>query len=134
MTTTKGFTVKVTSRYADWWRYNVALMAGCFDAEDRQTEFATARSHVADVGAELKEPPARMAQNRKITLATEPCDHLQLYVYIIPHTLPPTDDIDAARPFDIELTISYGGRRVSRSVRKINPWSGESIEMRVERK
>ncbi len=36
-TTKKGFTVKVTSDYAGWWRYNVALMAGCFDAEDRQT-------------------------------------------------------------------------------------------------
>ncbi|MDE7076957.1 MAG: hypothetical protein K2O55_00025 [Alistipes sp.] len=132
-TTKKGFTVKITSDYPGWWRYNAALMAGCFDAEERRTEFATVCSHVADVGAELKEPPADMARDRKITLTTAPCDHLQLYAYIIPHTLPSGDDIDATQPFDIELTIAYGGRRVNRIVRKINQWSGASIEMRVEK-
>lgn len=132
-TTKKGFTVKVTSDYAGWWRYNVALMAGCFDAEERQTEFATASSHIADVGSELKEPPAGMARDRKIALTTAPCDHLQLYLYMIPHTLPPTDDIDATQPFDVEVTISYGGRRVSKTTRKINQWSGASVEMRVEK-
>ena len=97
-TTKKGFTVKVTSDYAGWWRYNVALMAGCFDAEDRQTEFVTAGSHAADVGAELKEPPAGIAPGRKITLTTAPCDHLLLYLYIIPHTLPrPTKSTKRSR-------------------------------------
>ncbi len=132
-TTKKGFTVKVTSDYAGWWRYNVALMAGCFDAEDRQTEFVTAGSHAADVGAELKEPPAGIAPGRKITLTTAPCDHLLLYLYIIPHTLPPTNEIDETQPFDVELTIAYGGRRVSKTTRRINQWSGASVEMRVEK-
>nr|WP_290015624.1 hypothetical protein [uncultured Alistipes sp.] len=132
-TTKKGFTVKATSDYAGWWRYNVALMAGCFDAEDRQTEFVTAGSHAADVGAELKEPPAGIAPGRKITLTTAPCDHLLLYLYIIPHTLPPTNEIDETQPFDVELTIAYGGRRVSKTTRRINQWSGASVEMRVEK-
>ena len=38
----KGFTIEVTSRYEEWWRYNVALMCGCFDAEERRTGFASA--------------------------------------------------------------------------------------------
>ena len=38
----KGFTIEVTSRYEEWWRYNVALMCGCFAAEERRTGFASA--------------------------------------------------------------------------------------------
>ena len=54
-----------------------------------------------------------------------------LYVYIIPHTLPADNDIDATRPFDIELRISCNGRRIRSEKRRINQWSGASIELRV---
>ncbi|MCM1151346.1 MAG: hypothetical protein NC209_06925 [Alistipes sp.] len=130
----KGFSIEVTSRYDGWWRYNVALMAGCFDAADRRTGFASTSSHVAETGSRLREAPAGIAPDRKAVLTTEPCDHLLLYVYIIPHTLPETDDIDATRPFEIEMTISCDGRKVDKIRREINQWSGASIEMRVDRK
>lgn len=79
-----GFTIEVTSRYEGWWRYNVALMCGCFDAADNRTGFASVSSEIAPVGADLKEPPATQAGRRHIALTTDPCDHLMLYVYIIP--------------------------------------------------
>ena len=126
-----GFTIEVTSRYEGWWRYNVALMCGCFDAADNRTGFASASSEVAPVGANLREPPATQAGRRHITLATDPCDHLMLYVYIIPHTLPADNDIDTTRPFDVELRISCDGRRIRSEKRRINQWSGASIELRV---
>ena len=47
----KGFTIEVTSRYDGWWRYNAALMCGCFDAADQRIGFASAESAVAAVGA-----------------------------------------------------------------------------------
>ncbi|MDE5708480.1 MAG: hypothetical protein K2I32_03380 [Alistipes sp.] len=130
----KGFTIEVTSRHDGWWRYNVALMAGCFDAEDRRTGFATASSHVADTGAELRKAPAGIAPDRKAVLETEPCDHLLLYVYVIPHTLPRTNEIDETQPFEIEITIHYDGRKLQKIRRAINQWSGASIEMRADRK
>lgn len=131
MTTQKGYTVEVSSRYDGWWRYNVALMCGCFDAEDNRTGFSTASSEVAAVGANLAERPAEVAPDRSITLSTPACDHLMLYVYIIPHTLPTDRDIDAARPFDIDLAICFDGRKLRTERRAINQWSGASIEMRV---
>lgn len=134
MAAKKGFTVKVSSRYPEWWRYNAELMCGCFDEEDCRIGFATASSHIADTGSELREPPAGTEPERKIVLTTPPCDHLQLYVYIIPHTLPPTDDIDRTQPFEIEITIACENRRIGRFTRKINQWSGASIEMRADRK
>ena len=119
----KGFTIEVTSRYEGWWRYNVALMCGCFDDAGRRIGFASSASTVADAGSNLPERPAGVAADRTATLQTMPCDHLVLYLYIIPHT-----------PFGIEVRISYAGRRLRTEKRAINQWSGASVEMRVDSK
>lgn len=128
-----GFTITVTSRYEGWWRYNAALMCGCFDAAGERTDFVSAESHVADAGANLATCPAEVAPGRKATLETPPCDHLLLYVYIVPHTLPAGNDIDDTQPFDLDIAIAFGGREIKKLRRKINQWSGASIEMRVDK-
>ena len=128
----KGFTIEVTSRYEGWWRYNAALMCGCFDAANQRIGFASAASDVADVGSNLTERPDGIAADRSAALETMPCDHLVLYLYIIPNTLPAGNDIEANKPFEIELRISYAGRRLRTEKRAINQWSGASVEMRVE--
>ena len=66
----------------------MALMCGCFDAADQRIGFATAESAVAGVGANLTERPADIPADRSAVLETMACDHLLLYLYIIPHTLP----------------------------------------------
>ena len=78
--------------------------------------------------------PADIAADRTAALQTMPCDHLVLYLYIIPHTLPADNEIDATRPFGIEVRISYAGRRLRTEKRAINQWSGASVEMRVDSK
>ena len=55
-----------------------------------------------------------------------------LYIYIVPHTLPAGNDIDATRPFEIDLKIACDGRRIRSEKRRINQWSGASIELRVD--
>lgn len=133
MATKEGFTIEISSRYDGWWRYNVALMCGCFDAADNRTGFASAESHVADVGANLKEKPAGAGDDRSVGLTTPPCDHPLLYIYIIPHTLPAGNDIASTKPFEITLRIACGGKTLRTEKRLINQWSGASIEMRVGR-
>lgn len=58
MATKEGFTIEISSRYEGWWRYNVALMCGCFDTAGNRTGFASTEAHVADVGSNLREKPA----------------------------------------------------------------------------
>lgn len=132
MATEKGFTITLKSRFDGWWRYNAELMCGCFDAGQNRTGFATAWSHVADAGSNLTEPPAGTGPERTVELTTQPCDHLVLYIYIIPHTLPAGREIDAARPFEVELEIAYAGRKLRTERLRINQWSGASLEMRVD--
>ncbi|MBP6449958.1 MAG: hypothetical protein KA246_06530, partial [Alistipes sp.] len=53
-------------------------------------------------------------------------------IYIVPHTLPAGNDIGDTAPFEVEIRIAYGGRRLRAEKRLINQWSGASIEMRVD--
>lgn len=126
-----GFTIEVSSRYDGFWRYNVALMCGCFDAADIRTGFASVESHIADAGSNLTQKPAEVPDDRRVELETPPCDHLLLYVYIVPHTLPLSRDIDTTRPFEIEVKVLYDGKKLRTETRPINQWSGASIEMPV---
>lgn len=128
----KGFRIEVASRYEEWWRYNVALMCGCFDPSDERIGFVSSSSHVADVGANLAARPEGIPAHRRAELETPPCDHLILYVYIIPNTLPAGSGIDASRPFDIELTFFRDGKKLRSETRAINQWSGASIELRID--
>lgn len=38
----EGFSVEVESRYEGWWRYNVTILCGCFDADGDRIGFASA--------------------------------------------------------------------------------------------
>ena len=126
MATKEGFTIEISSRYEGWWRYNVALMCGCFDTAGNRTGFASTEAHVADVGSNLREKPAGNPGGGRASLETGPCDHLLLYIYIVPHTLPAGNDIGDTTPFEVEIRIAYGGRRLRAEKRLINQWSRAS--------
>lgn len=133
MSENKGFAVEVTSRYDAWWRYNVAIVCGCFDAAGNRVEFVSAEDRIAAVGDGLSAPPEGWcgADRRQVTLRSGVCDHIVMYVYVIPHTLPATREVDEARPFDLRLKIAYGGKVVRDTHYRINAWSGTSLEIKL---
>ena len=83
----EGFSVEVESRYEGWWRYNVTILCGCFDADGDRIGFASAESVVAPVGSDLSAPPEGAAAERRIGIRSIACDHIVMYVYIVPHIL-----------------------------------------------
>ena len=68
------------------------------------------------------------AQKKKEKGFTSPADAVEA----VPHTLPAGNDIGDTAPFEVEIRIAYGGRRLRAEKRLINQWSGASIEMRVD--
>ncbi|MDE6623526.1 MAG: hypothetical protein K2K30_03965 [Alistipes sp.] len=131
MANKEGFIIELSSRSEIWWKYNATLMCGCFDSTGARIGFASAESFVAEVGSGLRERPADIDPHRSLTLETPSCDHLLLYVYIVPHRLPEHNDVSHTQPFDVQLTVSHDGRRISRERIAINQWSGCSLEMRI---
>lgn len=131
MTQTQAYRIEVTSPYNEFWRYNVALMCGCFDAADQRIGFASAEDTVADVGTAPAAPPADGPKQRKILLEAPEAHHLLLYVYIIPHTLPKGSDVADRQPFPLQVRIAHGGQEIRTETYAINQWSGASIELRI---
>lgn len=128
MASQKGFRIRVTSPFEEFWRYNVALAGGLFDNTGQRIGFASTEHAVADVGANLKHMPDDYPRNREIALETAPCDKLRLLIYLIPHTLPLSNRVADCRPFPLHVEISYDGRELRTEHFDINQWSGASIE------
>ena len=135
MSAQKGFTIELSSRFEGWWRYNAVLMCGCFDTAGNRIGFEAAESHVAEVqvGKGLDRRPPEVAADRRIVLTTDPCDHLLLYVYLIPHTLPRDNDIAGTKPFAADLRIACDGKPLRDERLTVNQWAGLSLELRVDR-
>lgn len=125
-----GYRIEVTSSYNEFWRYNVALMCGCFDANDQRTGFASTEDTVAEIGAHLKAAPSDYPTRRKVRLEAPACDHLVLYLYIIPHTLPAGNDTTETHPFTLHMRVTAPDGSESKQSFRINQWSGASIELR----
>lgn len=126
-----GYRIEVSSPFEEFWRYNVALMCGCFDTRDVRCGFASTESTVAEVGANLQAAPADYPARRSVRLDAPVCDHLLCYLYLIPHTLPTGRDTDAARPFPLRLRIRRPDGSSEQRTLRINQWSGASIELRI---
>ena len=127
-----GYRVEVSSSFAEFWRYNVALMCGCFDGADTRTGFVAAEDAVADVGSGLTAPPADYPAARKAVLDIPEAARLVLCVYVVPHTLPAGNEVSECGPFPLGLRIVHTGREILKEERPINQWSGTSIELHVE--
>lgn len=127
----EGFSVEITSDFDGFWCYNVMVTCGCFDENDERTGFVSAEDIVAPVGANLEKMPSGYPLKRKVAFETEACDHLLMYVYVIPHTIPLGRAVDEHKPFELTLRASRGGRVVVNSRLPVNRWSGASLEVRV---
>ena len=88
-------------------------------------------SNIAPVGANLAEPPKEAMQSRDIEVKTPPCSNIVLYIYIIPHTLPTTREVEEYAPFDFSIKVTAGKEEIYSVVHKVNQWSGASIELKL---
>ena len=127
----KKFTISLQSLYAELWRYNIVVMCGCFDKVGERTDFLSKENFVAAVGSNLTAALAGIESHNRLTLTTSPCDSIVAYIYLIPHSLPPTRDVEEYAPFDLRIKVSAGDSVIYDTDHKINQWSGCSIELKL---
>ena len=127
----EGFKVEITSDFADFSRYNVAVTCGCFDEKGERIAFVSAEDTIAPVGSERVAAPKGRSSKRLISFETDECHHLQMYIYLIPYTTPSGRDIGDYKPFSLDVRVMRGGRVVLKQQYSVNQWSGASIELKV---
>ena len=105
----KSFRIEVRSAFPEWDRYTVYMTAVCLGADGEMTDYV----NLADGGTALETPP---------------CDHADLYLYVIAREFPASEVIAASPPFDVEVLVSTGGGAPKISTYPVNQWGGLSVK------
>lgn len=126
-----GFKVEITSDFENFWRYNVAVTCGCFDAEGERVGFASVDDSIAPVGSSLTKRPADYPTKRVVSFDTVECHHLLAYLYVIPHTMPAGREVADEQPFSLDVCVTRRGVQVFKQRFSVNSWSGTSLELKI---
>ena len=121
--------MSVSSRYEELWRYNLVAVCELCSANGDRIEFKSQESFVAPVGSNLLTPPADYNPKRTIIIESAEGDYLNLLVYVVPNTLPVTNDIMKAKPFHLAVKVEADGESLLSQVFDINQWSGDNIAL-----
>ena len=124
------FSIKLNSSFVELWRYNIAIVVACFDANGEQLEVKSARSHIADVGANLKVAPEGYDRHRELSVLTNECESVEALIYLVPHTLPVAKEIVDAEPFNVHIVVQRGDVILHDEKHAINQWAGDSISLK----
>ena len=124
------FKVSVSSRFEELWRYNIVLVCELCSAENKRIDYQANESFIAPVGSNLETPPMDYSTDRTLTLTSADGDYLNILVYVIPHTLPSTNDIIKTKPFTLIVKVENEKKEsILNQAFKINQWSGDNISL-----
>ena len=123
------FKISVSSRFDELWRYNLVAVCELCATDGTRIDYKSQESYVAPVGSNLIAPPADYTPKRTITLESADGDYINLLIYIIPNTLPATNDIFNTKPFHLAVKVSRDGEDILSQMFDINQWSGDNIAL-----
>lgn len=126
----KEFTIEISSRFEQLWRYNLSIVCACFNEQGERVDFRSAESFVASAGSKLREAPQGFDGPRELTLSTAACHSIIAYIYIVTNTEPASNVIADSPPFDLKVKVSSGRTTLYNVVHKVSQWGGESIELK----
>lgn len=124
------FKISVSSRFEELWRYNIVLVCELCDANGERIDYLAEESFIAAVGSNLEVPPVDYSVDRTLRIATKEGDYINVLVYVVPHTLPSTNDIFKTKPFSLVVKIENEQKEpLVNQVFKVNQWSGDNISL-----
>ena len=125
------FKISVSSNFKELWRYNITVVCELCLANGERIEYKAEESYVAPVGANLSAAPKEYPASRTIVMESGDGDYLNILVYVVPHTLPITDEIFKTKPFALIVKAENESGVVLNQSFDINQWSGDNITLRV---
>lgn len=120
----KRYRIELACAEEAWWRYNVVMTAEGLDAAGNRLGYFSAEDRIADIGSDLAERPADYPADRCTRLECDPCDRLQLRLYVVPHRLPEESDVEHTPLFPARLSVFCDGKPLPVRTIDINPWGG----------
>lgn len=123
------YKVELLCDYPEWWRYNVYMMVVGFDREGNNAVFNNFVDKVYDAnyGGDPREMPDDYVTPRDISLITDECAYIEIYIYVVANTFPQSDIISDSPSFDAILSVSAEGRVLKEKAYEVNQWGGLTI-------
>ena len=126
------FKTSVSSSYKELWRYNITLVCELCSADGERVEYKAEESIVAPVGSNMQSAPADYPKSRTVIIESGDGDYLNILVYVVPNTLPVTNNIFETKPFPLIVKVESEGKMVLNQVFEINQWSGDNIALKTK--
>lgn len=126
------FKTIVSSSFKELWRYNITLVCELCSADGERIEFKAEESIVAPAGSNLQSAPADYPKSRTVAIESGDGDYLNILVYVVPNTLPVTNEIFETKPFPLVVKVESEGKMVLNQAFEINQWSGDNITLKTE--
>ena len=123
------FKIAVSSKFEELWRYNIIVVCELCSSDGERIDFISKESSIASVGSNLATPPIDYDTKRDIRCESGEGDYVNILVYVIPHTLPSTNDIYKTKPFHLTVKVSSDKEMILNRVFDINQWSGDNITL-----
>lgn len=121
----------MTSKFGEFWRYNLLVTCGCIDENGNQVGFASVDDEVAPVGSNLEHSPEGYPAKRVVGFETAACHHLLMFIYVIPNSIR-LGCIDDEMTFDLDLRVAREGKVVAHRTLEVNRWAGATFELRID--
>ena len=122
------YTITLECDFSEFWRYNL-IVQGQVTNQGEPCNYFDHSDVVAPVGSNLAQPPANHQLRCRTVLESKSGDGLQIYIYIIPHTLPQTNLVSESKPFEFCVQINQGDRSLYKHRYLISQWSGRNIQI-----
>ena len=124
------YKIAFSCAFKEFWRYNLYITGKVFRG-DECVEFIDHSDIIAEVGTPLTTTPVVYNRKRTTTINTTDGDALTLYIYIVANTLPKTNRIAEAPPFECSVRISNDEQQIFERRYKVDQWSGNNIEIKI---
>ena len=126
----RKYEVSIRTTYNQAWRYNIYMLCGESDADGRSLHVVPVQSKVASVGDNLRVAPAGFDGARELNATLDAEKNVEVYVYVVPHTLPSDTDPRQTTPFKMRIKITADGEEIYNTIHHINQWAGDSIALK----
>lgn len=122
-------TIDLKCGFEQWWRYNVYISAATF-LDEQSVDYRSLTDTVYPLGRgdEVRSYPEGYNTKRPIHLEIDEGDSLELFIYVIPNTMPMSDAIRQSPPFKMRIAVK--GASISHNEEfTVNQWGGASIHL-----
>ena len=127
------YTLRLTTSYAENWRYNIMLTLSMRNSEGAQVGYRSAEDSPLPVGSNSESAPEGWTRRREVSVEFSECHSVRFYLYFLPNSLPQTTTLAGFKTeFAVQVKILKGTEEVFADKLMVNSFGGCGKEYVVQ--